>query len=124
MANAGSCSGRRAWGNAANLAVFVDEPGQEMRTVGRIREENFDVSIVESERMIVLGDQNRQVGIKRRGKPRASPIGANLFCYGIFEPGFFGAWEIPKGHAPAVANRPSSLPDSVQAPPRVGFDGE
>ena len=58
------------------------------------------------------------------GEPRLKPIGANLFCYNIFEPGFCGTWKIPKGRVPAVANGRSPLPDSIQAPRRVEFDGE
>ena len=55
---------------------------------------------------------------------RAYRIRANLLCYDIFGRRFSGPLKIPKGRAPATANRPSPLPDSIQAPPRVGFDGE
>src|ERR1700719_2942483 len=49
--------------NPAEPAVVADEPGQKMRTVGRIREQNSDVSIIESERIIVLCNKNRQAGV-------------------------------------------------------------
>lgn len=79
-----------------------------------------DVTILRSFALL-LGNRWRQVPFI---DPGLNPIGANLFCYNIFGPGFCGAWKIPKGRTPAVANRRSPLPDSIQAPPRVGFDGE
>jgi hypothetical protein len=79
----------------------------------------------ERDRMLVSSPfRAKRIFLLTQGKPGVNPIGANLFCYNIFEPGFCGTWKIPKGRTPAVANRRSSLPDSIQAPPPVGFDGE
>jgi hypothetical protein len=74
--------------------------------------------------IVITSFSRAETRLKPWAQPRVYPIGANLFCCNIFEPGFCGTWKIRKGHAPVVANRPWSLPDLIQAPPRVEFDGE